>query len=270
MNISLKKLFLFSRKRKSNNLYFMNFSSNPVISQNVVNPKQAKLIASLKKEGMLYSKEVEDVMASIDRGDFAKFSKYENHASLIGHGATISAPNIHSLALEIIKNHLKKGTRALDIGCGSGYLLVAFAKLMQESDAKVYGVEHIPELVNMSIENISKHYKHYLDNGKINVILGDGREGLPNHAPFDVIHVGAAAEDVPKNLQEQLANGGRMIIPIGKAGFQRLTVIDKDKDGNIKKRKTLPVGFVPLTSKEKQVSNEDYWSLIFNSLDEDS
>jgi len=77
---------------------------------------------------------------------------------------------------------------------------------------KVYGVDHIEELVEKSKVNIAKHHKHFLDDGSITIVAEDGRTGLAKYAPYDVIHVGAACDTLPKELVEQLAPGGKIVI----------------------------------------------------------
>lgn len=83
-------------------------------------------------------------------------------------------------------------------------------------------------------------------------IIADGRKGWPEHAPYDAIHVGAAAADVPQDLIDQLKPGGRMVIPVG-TFFQDLKVIDKNLDGSISVRSETSVRYVPLTSREAQL-----------------
>lgn len=97
---------------------------------------------------------------------------------------------MHAYALEYLKDCLKPGNRVLDVGSGSGYLTVAFSKMMDD-EGVVVGVEHIPELVTASIENISKSHKNLLEEKKIVIIERDGRLGAEEHAPYDCIHVGA-------------------------------------------------------------------------------
>ena len=76
---------------------------------------------------------------------------------------------------------------------------------------KVYGIEHIDELAEASRHNIAKHHQAYLDDGSITIVAGDGRQGLPEYGPFDVIHVGAAADSIPEPLLLQLAPNGIMV-----------------------------------------------------------
>ena len=85
---------------------------------------------------------------------------------------------------------------------------------MQGKEGRSYGIEHIHELVDFSIVNICKNHKYLLESGNIVVSQGDGRKGLPDEAPFDVIHVGAAAAVIPDPLVEQLALGGAMVYNI--------------------------------------------------------
>eukprot|EP01017_Pseudomicrothorax_dubius_P048695 TRINITY_DN8917_c0_g2_i1.p1 TRINITY_DN8917_c0_g2~~TRINITY_DN8917_c0_g2_i1.p1 ORF type:complete len:154 (-),score=36.91 TRINITY_DN8917_c0_g2_i1:26-487(-) len=151
-------------------------------------------------------------------------------------------------------DRLKTAKRALDVGSGSGYLTLCMAKLM--SDGVAYGVEHIPQLVASSKQYVAKNHADWLRLGKIVLVEGDGRLGLPAYAPYDVIHVGAACEKLPEELLHQLAPKGILIVPIGKPGYQEFTVIEKDETGRARARKELGVTYVPLTSKEKQLG---YW-----------
>ena len=83
---------------------------------------------------------------------------------------------------------------------------------------------------------------------------GDGRKGCPEYGPYDCIHVGAAAAQLPQPLVDQLANGGRLVIPVGEQrGSQYICIIDKDRNGKISQRKTVGVAYVPLTSVNKQL-----------------
>ncbi|KIH54943.1 putative protein-L-isoaspartate O-methyltransferase, partial [Ancylostoma duodenale] len=121
----------------------------------------------------------------------------------------------HAAALEYLKNHLTEGAYALDVGSGSGYLTVCMA-LMTGSSGKVVGIEHIPQLVELAKENTMKHHADLINSGRILFVEGDGRKGYPMEQKYDAIHVGAAAETIPQPLIDQLAEGGRMLIPVGK------------------------------------------------------
>ena len=120
----------------------------------------------------------------------------------------------------------------------------------------VVGVEHIKPLYEMSIKNINKHHSKLLKEGKVILENCDGRNGFKAQAPYQAIHVGAAAPQVPKDLIDQLDNNGRLFIPVGgQYDAQYIYIIDKDSKGKITEKRVLSVNYVPLTSAEKQLQN---------------
>ncbi len=163
---------------------------------------------------------------------------YDDRPLSIGYGQTISQPFIvayMSEALGVNGSH-----RVLEIGTGSGYQAAVMSLLARE----VFSIEIVPELGTRAAAVLkSGGYKN------VTVKIGDGYGGWPEHAPFDRIIVTAAPDHVPQPLVDQLAVGGRMVIPVGPAGgFQELLVLDKGAAGVVRKR-TIPVIFVPLTRK---------------------
>lgn len=146
---------------------------------------------------------------------------------------------------------LVDGARVLDVGSGSGYLSVCFAKLVGPS-GRVVGLEHIEGLVEASIRNTQRSHADLLSSGRLSYVVGDGRLGHAALSPYDLIHVGAASERVPQALLDQLAPGGMMIIPVGEF-FQAIRVINKDRQGGITERDELAVRYVPLTDKSTQL-----------------
>ena len=101
----------------------------------------------------------------------------------------------------------------------------------------------------MSVSNLKKSYEQELSSGQIKIITGDGRLGYQPDAPYDAIHVGAAADVIPPALLNQLAPGGSLIIPVG-IGMQQITHVKKDLEGKLHYQKLLDVRYVPLTDKE--------------------
>ncbi|XP_021749837.1 protein-L-isoaspartate O-methyltransferase-like [Chenopodium quinoa] len=212
------------------------------------------MVDQLRRCGVFRSEKVAEVMETIDRGLFVPDGTpaYADSPMPIGHNATISAPHMHAMCLELLKDNLQPGMHALDVGSGTGYLTACFA-IMVGSEGRAVGIEHIPELVNWSIENIKKSKAApFLEEGSLSVHVGDGRLGYPEAAPYDAIHVGAAAPEIPKALVEQLKPGGRLVIPVG-TYFQDLKVIDKKEDGSLSVKTETSVRYVPLTSREDQL-----------------
>jgi protein-L-isoaspartate(D-aspartate) O-methyltransferase len=167
---------------------------------------------------------------------------------LIGFGQTISAPHMVAIMNEALK--LEVGNKVLEIGSGSGWLAAIMAELVTSVDeprsewGHIYSIEIIPELVEMAKKNV----RNAGYNDRVTVINADGSKGYPQKAPYDRIVVNAAAPDLPQPLLDQLKNGGKMIIPLGKASlFQSLMLVTKEADGTIKREHLGGVSFVPLT-----------------------
>lgn len=179
---------------------------------------------------------------------------------------------MHSHACEYLLNYLKPGARVLDIGSGSGYLTHVLANLATDpaadpvTDGHIVGVDHIPELVELSKRNMAKSQqgRRFLETGKVKFIAADGRQGWKEGAPYDVIHVGAAAEELHDVLVQQLRGPGRMFIPVESGnggggalgsllgGGQWIWVVDKKEDGSVQKEKVFQVSYVPLTDSGRQ------------------
>ena len=128
---------------------------------------------------------------------------------------------------------------------------------MMDDKGVVVGVEHIKELYNKSIENISKHHSNLLKEDKVILKNCDGKKGFKEMAPYQAIHVGAAAAEIPNDLIDQLDKNGRMFIPVGgQYESQYIYVIDKDSNEIITKKKVMSFIFVPLTTVEKQIGRK--------------
>ncbi|KAE9604300.1 hypothetical protein Lal_00002227 [Lupinus albus] len=216
--------------------------------------KNKAMVESLRRYGVISSNKVAEVMETVDRALFVPngAEAYVDSPMAIGYNATISAPHMHATCLQLLEENLQPGMHALDVGSGTGYLTACFA-LMVGPQGHAIGVEHIPELVSFSLENIKKSAAApQFEDGSLSVFAGDGRQGCPEFGPYDAIHVGAAAPEIPQPLIDQLKPGGRMVIPVGNI-FQDLKVVDKNSDGSISVRTETSVRYVPLTSREAQL-----------------
>lgn len=164
---------------------------------------------------------------------------YDDHPLFIGHGQTISQPYIVALMTEVL--HLQPGDRVLEIGTGSGYQAAVLAELVDS----VYSIEIVEEL---GVEAAQRLEALGYDN--VNVRIGDGYQGWPEEAPFDAVIVTAAPETVPRELVNQLAEGGRMVLPVG-IGIQELLLIER-KDGKVTQRHITSVRFVPMVHGDEE------------------
>ncbi len=180
-----------------------------------------------------------DAMRRVPRHEFVpedlRHAAYEDHPLPIGEGQTISQPYIVALMTEVL--HLLPGERVLEIGTGSGYQAAVLAELTDQ----VYTIEILEDLGKRGEETLQR-----LGYSRVRVKIGDGYLGWEEHAPYDAIMVTCAPDHIPQPLVDQLVEGGRMVIPVGRGYRQELYLVEK-KDGQIRQTDIIPVLFVPMT-----------------------
>lgn len=165
---------------------------------------------------------------------------YEDRPVPIGHGQTISQPYIVALMTE--EMWLKGDEKVLEIGTGSGYQAAVLAEIVPE----VYSIEIIDTLAERAQATLRKEG---YDN--VHVLNADGYDGWAEHAPYDAIIITCAVDHVPPPLVAQLAEGGRIVLPLGDPRlYQTLTVVEKE-DGKVTSRHVLDVRFVPMTGRAR-------------------
>jgi protein-L-isoaspartate(D-aspartate) O-methyltransferase len=196
----------------------------------------------LRRRG-IRDERVLEAMSRVPREQFVPASEaadaYEDVPLPIGHGQTISQP--YMVALICQEAGVRPGSLVLDVGTGSGYQAAVLAELGAEVDS----VERIPELAERA--RASLEVSGYGE--RVHTHVGDGSLGLPERAPFDAIVVGAAAPGRPSALYTQLAEHGRLVVPVGGPGEQWLEVIVASPEGPAVAR-SAPCRFVPLVGEE--------------------
>jgi protein-L-isoaspartate(D-aspartate) O-methyltransferase len=186
-----------------------------------------------------------DAMARVPRHEFVpealRDESYADRPLPIEQGQTISQPYIVALMTQLARPG--PGDRALDIGTGSGYQAAVLAELVDQ----VSSIE-----IHEGLADSARHRLDRLGYENVTVRHGDGYQGWPEHGPFDVIIVAAAPDEVPPPLIEQLAPGGRLVMPVGEAYAQELVLIEKHPGGSTSRRSITPVSFVPMTGEAER------------------
>jgi protein-L-isoaspartate(D-aspartate) O-methyltransferase len=186
-----------------------------------------------------------DAMRAVPRHEFVpatlREDAYGDSPLPIGHGQTISQPYIVALMTELARP--SPSDRVLEVGTGSGYQAAVLSQLV----ARVFSVELVDPLAQSAASTLRR-----LGYGNVTVRSGDGYLGWPDEAPFDIIIVTAAPEEVPAALLAQLKPGGRLIVPVGRVwDVQDLQLIEKDATGSVSTRSVIPVRFVPMVKKRE-------------------
>jgi protein-L-isoaspartate(D-aspartate) O-methyltransferase len=212
--------------------------------------REAMVQGQLRRRG-IRSERVLEAMASVPRHEFVPPAQlpaaYEDRALPIGELETISQPYIVAVMTEAAA--IRPGDQVLEIGTGAGYQAAILAYL----GARVYTMERNPELAEEARRRLAR-----LGYSGVEVITGDGSQGYPPAAPYDAILVTAASPRVPQALLDQLADGGRLVIPVGSRREQRLELIIKAGDRII--RSALDAcQFVPLVGKEGWPEGRPGW-----------
>ena len=197
-------------------------------------PTRERLIAELRRH--VADERVLGAIEAVPRDVFVperrRRAAWANEALPIGGGQTISQPLVVAHMAELLA--IRDGDRVLDVGTGSGY----HAAILAELGGWVWSIERDPELSERAAANLAAAGVEGVE-----LVVGDGTRGHRAAAPYDAINVGASArEDVPAALVDQLAPGGRLVIPVG----QRLVVVRRAADGAVSRRDAGGVRFVPL------------------------
>jgi protein-L-isoaspartate(D-aspartate) O-methyltransferase len=200
---------------------------------------RANLVEALQRKGV-HDMAVLRAVATIPRHLFVPESlqhqAYEDTALPIGQGQTISQPYVQARSCELLR--LTGRERVLEVGTGSGYQTALLSMLAET----VCSIERVPELAHRAREALRR-----VEIGNVSVLVGDGTIGWRPMAPFDAIVVAAAGPEAPKPLLEQLAPGGRLVVPIGDLDAQVLTLVTRHADGSgFETQPVHDVRFVPL------------------------
>ena len=201
-----------------------------------------RLVDDLKARGYVTSKAVEEAMRRVPREEFLpaelREEAYLDSPLPIGEGQTISAPHMVAIMAEHLD--LKPGMKILEVGAGSGYHAAVCAEVIAP-DGHVYTMERIASLASFAEDNLRRTGYAEL----VTVVIGDGSRGLPDHAPYDRIFVAAGAPDIPSPLTAQLANGGKLLVPVGSRWYQDLFKVTR-KGAKLEKENLGGCVFVPL------------------------
>lgn len=216
-------------------------ADRPSITQNIspefVRERNRMIQTQIRSRGIT-DQRVLAAMGRVERHRFVpqayRDQAYADHPLPIGQGQTISQPYIVALMTELLE--LRGEEKVLEIGTGSGYQAAVLAEIVRE----VWTIEIIPALAEKAGALLAE-----LGYRNVRIRTGDGYRGWPDKAPFDGILVTAAPDHVPQPLLDQLKEGGRMVIPVGR-GFQELKKIIK-RGGKIETTGVIPVRFVPMT-----------------------
>lgn len=216
------------------------FEPDPYISQ-----RQAMVEQQLRRRG-IHDERVLQAMEQVPRHEFisveSRYRAYRDEPVAIGEEQTISQPYIVAIMTQLLA--VEPENTVLEIGTGTGYQAAVLSRLSQQ----VYTIERHASLAVRSGENFRR-----LGYDNVEVVVGDGTRGLPEHAPYHRILVAAAAPSVPRALMEQLAEDGRMIMPVGTPDLQVLQLVRKSR-GEIFTSNLEGCRFVPLIG-EGGVSN---------------
>ena len=212
--------------------------------------KTGQYISAGLSRARLTDERVKAAMAAVPRHKFVpgdvESVAYDDRALPIGFGQTISQPYVVALMTQEAK--IKEGTKVLEIGTGSGYQ----AAVLSQLGARVYSVEIVPELAEAAKERLQEFgYQN------VQIRIGDGWLGWEAQAPFDAILVTAASPGYPPALVRQLADGGRMVIPIEEEGSGESLMLVERKGGDFVTHDLGPVKFVPLTGEARQIDLEE-------------
>jgi len=198
------------------------------------------MIKSQIEDRGVKDKDVLRAMESVPRHEFVppeyRSQAYEDHPLPIGYGQTISQPYMVAVMTEMLR--LRSSSKVLEIGTGSGYQAAILAELVRE----VYTVEIVEQLCKQASERLAR-----LGYKDVRVKCGDGYYGWEEQAPFDAIIVTCAPDHVPQPLVNQLADGGRMVIPVGPPGAYQVLWLIERRGAEVRSERVMGVAFVPLT-----------------------
>ena len=195
----------------------------------------------LRRRG-IWDERVLEAMSAVPREEFLpeeiRPSAYNDSALPIGHEQTISQPWVVAAICQALG--LQGGENVLEIGTGSGYSAAVLARLAE----RVVSLERVAELADSARRNLER-----LGIGNVQVVLGDGSRGYPEGAPYDAIAVHAATPEAPHSLLAELAQQGRLVVPIATGSADLLTAFVKE-NGSLRQETIGPCRFVPLIGEE--------------------
>ena len=231
---------LFSSASKKYILFlFLLIGTQPALSQNYERLRNKMVRDQIVARGITHRSTLQ-AMRTVERHLFVDSQlankAYEDNPLPIGHGQTISQPFIVAYMTSLVEP--RPHFRILEIGTGSGYQAAVLAEIADS----VFTMEIIPELGEIAEKRLEA-----LGYENVRVIVGDGYRGLPEKAPFHAIVVTAGAEHIPPPLLEQLAEGGKIIIPVGSQFAVQYLILIEKKKGRITTKNMMPVRFVPFT-----------------------
>ncbi len=244
INHSFRLTFLTRFLIFSLGILIVNCANSQPRTDEFKNLRENMVRTQIKARGITDPKVLE-AMSKVERHMFIPethiHQAYGDYPLPIGYGQTISQPYIVAFMTEVLE--LDKNSRVLEIGTGSGYQAAVLAEICDS----VYTIEIVEELGIRAKSVFDKL-------GYTNIVakIGDGYEGWNDHSPFDAIIVTCAPSHIPEPLKEQLAEGGRMIIPVGEKYVQELVLLTKQM-GKLKQKSVLPVRFVPMVDEKDKL-----------------